>query len=88
MEAMQCKKPLLCYPIAGDQFLNCVYIVNVWRVGVKLEGLGREEIENATSTVLEDEQMRWRIERLNDKLFGKEGISKARGKLMAFIQDI
>ncbi|XP_073027922.1 UDP-glycosyltransferase 82A1 isoform X2 [Primulina eburnea] len=88
MESVQCMKPLLCYPIAGDQFLNCAYIVNVWRIGVKLEGFGREEIENAISIVLEDEQMRWRIEKLNDKLFGKEGISKARAKLMAFIQDI
>ncbi|XP_075489046.1 LOW QUALITY PROTEIN: UDP-glycosyltransferase 82A1 [Primulina tabacum] len=88
MESLQCMKPLLCYPIAGDQFLNCAYIVNVWRIGVKLEGFGREEIENVISTVLEDEQMRWRIEKLNDKLFGKEGISKARAKLMAFIQDI
>ncbi|XP_073312092.1 UDP-glycosyltransferase 82A1 [Primulina huaijiensis] len=88
MESVQCMKPLLCYPIAGDQFLNCAYIVNVWRIGVKLEGFGREEIENVISIVLEDEQMRWRIERLNDKLFGKEEISKARAKLMAFIQDI
>ncbi|XP_073127986.1 UDP-glycosyltransferase 82A1 [Henckelia pumila] len=88
MEAMQCKKPLLCYPIAGDQLLNCVYIVNVWRIGVKIQGFGREEIENALSVVLDDEQMRRRIERLNDKLLGKEGISKARAKLTAFIQDI
>ncbi|KZV22506.1 hypothetical protein F511_09028 [Dorcoceras hygrometricum] len=88
MEAIQCKKPLLCYPIAGDQFLNSVYIVNVWRIGVKIEGFGREEVEKALAFVLEDEQMRGRIERLNDKLFGKDGISEARAKLMAFTQDI
>lgn len=87
MEAIQCKKPLLCYPIAGDQFLNCVYIVNSWKIGVKIERFGSEEIENGTRKV-EDENFRGRIEELNEKLFGKEGSSKAMANLSTFMKNL
>ncbi|KAG8387112.1 hypothetical protein BUALT_Bualt03G0219400 [Buddleja alternifolia] len=87
MEAIQCKKPLLCYPIAGDQLLNCAYIVNVWKIGVKIEEFGVEEVEDAIRKIVEDEQVSMRIERVNEKLFGKEGRSKAMANLWTFIQD-
>lgn len=86
MEAIQCKKPLLCYPIAGDQLLNCVYIVNSWKIGVKIEGFGIEEMEKGIKKV-EEVKLRGRIEELNEKLFGKEGCSKAMSNLSTFIRD-
>ncbi|KAL0444415.1 UNVERIFIED_CONTAM: UDP-glycosyltransferase 82A1 [Sesamum latifolium] len=88
MEAIQCKKPLLCYPIAGDQFLNCAYIVSTWKIGVKIEGFGIEEVEDGIIKVAEDDQVSWRIERLYEKLYGKEGSSKAMANLSTFIQDL
>lgn len=87
MEAIQCKKPLLCYPIAGDQLLNCAYIVNSWKIGVKIERFGIEEIDNGIRKV-EEGMFRGRIEELNEKLFGKEGCSKAMANLSAFIRDL
>ncbi|XP_047946644.1 UDP-glycosyltransferase 82A1 [Salvia hispanica] len=87
MEAIQCKKPLLCYPIAGDQLLNCVYITDKWKIGVKIERFGIEEVKNGIRKV-EDEKFRGRIEKLNDKLFGKEGSSKAMTNLSTFIKDL
>ncbi|XP_057792766.1 UDP-glycosyltransferase 82A1 [Salvia miltiorrhiza] len=87
MEAIQCKKPLLCYPIAGDQFLNCAYIVNSWKIGVKIERFGIEDIDNGIRKV-EDQKFRGRIEELNEKLFGKEGSSKAMANLSTFITEI
>ncbi|KAK4437438.1 UDP-glycosyltransferase 82A1 [Sesamum alatum] len=87
MEAIQCKKPLLCYPIAGDQFLNCAYIVTTWKIGVKMEGFEIEEVEDGIRKVAEDDQVSWRIERLYEKLYGKEGSSKAMANLLTFIQD-
>lgn len=87
LEAIQCQKPLLCYPIAGDQLLNCAYIVNTWNIGVKIERFGIEEIENGIKK-LEDEKFRGRIEKLNEKLFGKEGSSKAMANLATFIKDL
>ncbi|KAK4397916.1 UDP-glycosyltransferase 82A1 [Sesamum angolense] len=88
MEAIQCKKPLLCYPIAGDQFLNCAYIVSTWKIGVKIEGFGMEEVEDGIIKVAEDDQVSWRIETLHENLYGKEGTTKAMSNLSTFIQDI
>ncbi|KAL0307055.1 UNVERIFIED_CONTAM: UDP-glycosyltransferase 82A1 [Sesamum radiatum] len=88
MEAIQCKKPLLCYPIAGDQFLNCAYIVSTWKIGVKIEGFGMEEVEDSIIKVAKDEQVSWRIETLHENLYGKEGTSKAMSNLSTFIQDL
>ncbi|KAL8478140.1 hypothetical protein ACS0TY_030143 [Phlomoides rotata] len=88
VEAIQCKKPLLCYPIAGDQSLNCAYIVNVWKIGMKIERFGIQEIEDGIRQVMESETMSHRIETLNDKLFGKEGSSKAMANLSTFIRNI
>ncbi|KAK4484333.1 hypothetical protein RD792_006910 [Penstemon davidsonii] len=87
VEGIQCKKPFLCYPIAGDQFLNRDYIVNVWKIGVKVED-GFGEVEKGIRNVLDDEEMGFRIERLNDKVFGKEGTSTAMSSLCQFIQHI
>lgn len=28
--------PMLCWPFAADQFLNCCYVVHVWKVGLPL----------------------------------------------------
>ncbi|KAK6157046.1 hypothetical protein DH2020_011294 [Rehmannia glutinosa] len=58
VEAIQCKKPLLCYPIAGDQFLNCAYIVSAWKIGVKMEGFGVEELKDGIRKVVEDELLK------------------------------
>ncbi|KAE9454775.1 hypothetical protein C3L33_13268, partial [Rhododendron williamsianum] len=57
-EAIQCMKPLVCYPVAGDQFVNCAYIADVWRIGVKIGGLGEKDVEEGFGEVLEDGKMR------------------------------
>lgn len=88
VEAIQCKKPILCYPIAGDQSLNCTYIVNVWKIGMKIENFGIKEVEDGIREVMESEEMSQRIERLNEKLFGKDGSSKAMANLSTFINNI
>ncbi|PIN17458.1 UDP-glucuronosyl and UDP-glucosyl transferase [Handroanthus impetiginosus] len=88
IEAIQCKKTMLCYPIAGDQFVNCAYIVDAWKIGVKIEGFGIEEVEDGVRRVMEDEEVNSRIEKLNEKLFGKEISSKAMTSLSTFIQEL
>lgn len=37
--------PMLCWPRFGDQFLNCDYVVNVWKVGLALNPNAQSIIE-------------------------------------------
>lgn len=57
MEAIQCQKRLLCYPVAGDQFVNCGYIVDLWRIGVRLGGFGEKDVEEGLKRVMEEDEM-------------------------------
>lgn len=66
MEAIQFKKRMLCYPVAGDQFLNCAYIVQVWKVGMKLNGLGEKDVEQGLKRVMEDVEMETRLIKLKE----------------------
>ncbi|XP_061344107.1 UDP-glycosyltransferase 82A1 [Gastrolobium bilobum] len=89
LEALQFQKRLLCYPVAGDQFVNCAYIVQVWRVGLKLNGLGQKDVEEGLTRVMEDKEMGTRLMKLYDRIMGMQGDNK-RGAFMlkAFVDDL
>ncbi|CAD5323817.1 unnamed protein product [Arabidopsis thaliana] len=63
---------LLCYPVAGDQFVNCKYIVDVWKIGVRLSGFGEKEVEDGLRKVMEDQDMGERLRKLRDRAMGNE----------------
>lgn len=84
MEAIQCRKRMLCYPVAGDQFLNCAYIVKVWRIGVKLSVFGQRDLEDGIERVMEDDEMSNRLMRLNERVMGKEANSRMMDNLATF----
>lgn len=67
LEALQFRKKLLCYPLAGDQFLNCAYIVEVWRVGLRLNGLGLKDVEERVEKLMEDKEMSNRLDTLYER---------------------
>ncbi|KAF7815080.1 UDP-glycosyltransferase 82A1 [Senna tora] len=74
MEAIRSQKRMLCYPVAGDQFLNCAYIVQVWRVGIRLNGLGQKDVEEGLSWVMEKEnnvEMEIRLRELYENVMGE-----------------
>jgi hypothetical protein len=70
LEALQFQKKLLCYPVAGDQFLNCAYIVEVWRVGLRLNGLGQKDVLEGVANVMEDKEMSTRLMTLYERIMG------------------
>ncbi|KAK4343501.1 hypothetical protein RND71_036595 [Anisodus tanguticus] len=88
MEAIQSKKRLLCYPIAGDQFVNCTYIVQKWRIGVRIDGFGLKDLEGGLKSVMEDDGMSERIDSLNEMTMGKVASCKAMDNLTTFISDV
>lgn len=62
----------MCYPVAGDQFLNCKYIVDVWKFGVRMSGFGEKEVEDGLRKVMEDQEMGDRLNKLRDRAMGNE----------------
>ncbi|KDP30346.1 hypothetical protein JCGZ_17493 [Jatropha curcas] len=88
MEAIQCQKRLLCYPVAGDQFLNCAYIVEKWKIGIKMNGFAQKDVEDGLRKVMDDNEMNKRLIRLYDRTMGKEANLKAMANLNNFIDDM
>ncbi|CAN0907776.1 UDP-glycosyltransferase 82A1, partial [Linum grandiflorum] len=85
MEAIQCRKRMLCYPIAGDQFVNCKYVVEKWRVGVKLNGFGRCDVEEGLRKVMCEDEMSCRLDRLCEMSMGKVANLRRMANLNAFV---
>lgn len=88
MEAIQCRKSLLCFPVAGDQFLNCEYIVNVWKIGVKINGFGNKDVDDGIQRVMEDKEMKRRIVKLNEKILGEEAMTNTKDNLLSFVNHL
>ncbi|GKV15286.1 hypothetical protein SLEP1_g26084 [Rubroshorea leprosula] len=79
MEAIQCRRRLLCYPVAGDQFINCYYITHVWKIGARIEGFEQGDLEEGLTKLSKDSEINGRLSRLHERTMGEE----ARGKIMA-----
>ncbi|CAI9091596.1 OLC1v1026667C1 [Oldenlandia corymbosa var. corymbosa] len=62
--------PMICMPLISDQFANAKYVSDVWRVGLRLESLDRENVEKAVKKIMEEkegEEIRERILELKEK---------------------
>ncbi|KAG9148461.1 hypothetical protein Leryth_027641 [Lithospermum erythrorhizon] len=90
VEAIQCRKSMLCFPVAGDQFLNCAYIVNTWRIGVRLNGLEEHDVvEGFAKLTMDLDGMNQRIMALNDRFMGfSANCYKSMNNLKEFIHDL
>ncbi|XP_022154325.1 UDP-glycosyltransferase 82A1 [Momordica charantia] len=88
MEAIECRKRLLCFPVAGDQFLNCGYVVKVWRIGLKLNGFGEKEVEEGVRKVMEGDEMKERLMKLHERAMGEEANCTINSNFTAFTNDL
>ncbi|KAM0059144.1 putative UDP-glucuronosyl/UDP-glucosyltransferase [Helianthus debilis subsp. tardiflorus] len=87
IEAIQSKVKLLCYPIAGDQFVNCDYIVKIWRIGIVLEDFGEEDVHRSLKRVMEDIEMEERLVKMNERVYGMETSLRVYSNLTKFVDD-
>ncbi|CAA6665282.1 unnamed protein product [Spirodela intermedia] len=73
MEAIRCRTPLLCYPVAGDQLINCRYIAEAWKIGVRLESMRRGALEEGLSEVIgpAGDGLRRRLAGMSEEIFGR-----------------
>ncbi|EXB30467.1 UDP-glycosyltransferase 76E2 [Morus notabilis] len=63
--------PMICKPWFSDQRVNARYVSHVWRVGLELEELEREEIERVVRRLMLDDEgkeMRERAKELKEKI--------------------
>lgn len=88
VEAIQCRKRLVCYPVAGDQFVNCRYVVEVWKIGVRIDGFEEEEVGEGLRKAMEDEEMERRVRELCERTMGEEACVRIAENLRCFTDDL
>ncbi|XP_068653546.1 UDP-glycosyltransferase 82A1-like [Aristolochia californica] len=86
LEAIQAEKRLLCYPVSGDQFVNCRYIVKVWGIGEEVSGGTQHDVEEGVRRLMEGGgDMQRGVKELKERVMGEEASSRATSRLMAFL---
>ncbi|XP_030456035.2 UDP-glycosyltransferase 82A1-like [Syzygium oleosum] len=88
VEAVQFGRRMLCWPVAGDRFVNCKYIVEVWRVRVRLGGFGEREVEDGVRLVVEDGKMGVRLAELKERMMTAKASSRAVANMAGFVKDL
>ncbi|KAF3773974.1 UDP-glycosyltransferase [Nymphaea thermarum] len=89
VEAIIAGKPLLCWPVSGDQFVNCEFIVNVWKVGIQLEGEEREDIRKGLAMKMSHwQELKKNMWALRKRVFGIDGELTAMKNLISFTQAV
>lgn len=88
LEAIQCQKRMLCYPLAGDQSLNCKYIVEVWRLGIRLSGFEYQDLETGMNNLIKDDTIDKRLVEMKERMMGKEARSRMMNNVATFTDSI
>lgn len=90
MEAIECRKKLLCWPVAGDQFVNCAYIVKIWKIGVRINGFGQKDVEEGLKRVMIEEkgELNIRLMKLHKRTMEEDARSRIMENLTAFVDDL
>ncbi|KAK1393424.1 UDP-glycosyltransferase 82A1 [Heracleum sosnowskyi] len=88
VEAIQCQKRMLCYPLAGDQFLNCKYIVQVWRLGIRLSGFEYQDLETGIRNLMKDDTIDKRLGEMKERMMGKEARFRLMNNVATFTDSV
>ncbi|KAG6519491.1 UDP-glycosyltransferase 82A1-like [Zingiber officinale] len=89
VEAALHGKRMLCYPIAGDHFVNAAQIAGVWGAGIRLEeGCGCGDVAEGIRRVMggkEGEKVQKGVEELRRKVVEEKGSAEAMANLQSFL---
>jgi hypothetical protein len=90
LEAVRHRVRMICYPISGDQFINCAYIVKMWEAGMAMDSTDRDGVKDCIERVMEGEEGRRLQEKVNgmEKVVAGEARSIAKRNLDLFINGI
>uniref|UniRef100_A0A0E0K2Q7 Glycosyltransferase n=1 Tax=Oryza punctata TaxID=4537 RepID=A0A0E0K2Q7_ORYPU len=91
LEAIRHGVRLLCYPVAGDQFINCAYIVKAWEIGIRLRSTDRGEVEDCIGRIMEGEdgrRLQEKLDELRESVMAGEALCIAKRNIEDFIHGI
>jgi UDP:flavonoid glycosyltransferase YjiC (YdhE family) len=91
LEAIQNGVRLLCYPVSGDQFINCAYIVKVWETGIRLPSTNRNVVEDCIERIMEGEEgrrMQVNVDEMRERVVMGEARCAANRNLDSFVDEI
>ncbi|XP_039172515.1 UDP-glycosyltransferase 82A1-like [Eucalyptus grandis] len=88
VEAVQFGRRMLCWPVAGDQFVNCKYIVEAWRIGVRLGGFEEREVKDGVKWVMEDGDIGVRLAELKERMMMAKASSRVVANMAGFVEDL
>ncbi|KAJ1271938.1 hypothetical protein BS78_06G164600 [Paspalum vaginatum] len=91
LEAVRSGVRTLCYPVSGDQFINCAYITGAWGVGLRLRAMTRADVAAGVARVMDGElgaRLRDKVRALRDRVVTAEARRAADRNVGAFVDDV
>ncbi|WVZ86476.1 hypothetical protein U9M48_033244 [Paspalum notatum var. saurae] len=92
LEAVRHGVPTLCYPVSGDQFINCAYITGAWGAGLRLRAMNRDDVADGVARVMDDGELgarlRGNVRGLRDRVVTAEARRAADRNVGAFVDEI
>ncbi|KAK3160773.1 hypothetical protein QOZ80_1BG0064270 [Eleusine coracana subsp. coracana] len=89
MEALRHGVRMICYPICGDHFVNCAYVVNMWKAGIALPSSDERDVKDCVKRVMEGEEGRRLQEKVNElkEVITGEAMCVARRNINLFMEE-
>ncbi|XP_062226210.1 UDP-glycosyltransferase 82A1-like [Phragmites australis] len=91
VEAIQHGVRLLCYPVSGDQFINCAYITGLWKIGLKLGSMRRDDVKGCIGKIMEGDEgrrLQEKVTALRGKVVTAEARRSADRNVRSFVDEI
>ena len=92
LEAIRHGVRLLCYPVSGDQFINCAYITGPWGIGLRLAaGMTRGDVRDGIRRVMDEgegRRLREKVRALRERVAAAEARRAADRSVGAFVDEI
>lgn len=91
LEAVRQGVRMICYPVSADHFVNCAYVVNVWKVGVELATSGQGDVKDCIERVMEGDEgrrLQRRVNVLRETVTVGEAMRAAKRNLTLFMDRI
>ncbi|KAL6903467.1 hypothetical protein ACP4OV_004280 [Aristida adscensionis] len=91
LEAVRHGVRLLCYPVAGDQFINCAYITGPWEIGLRLAGMSRDAVKRCVERVMDGDdgrRLREKVGALRERVVTAEARRAAERNVRSFVDEI